>query len=135
VVSNESKGSFFRTGKSTGDYGPLCALKYGPSGLCALLAFLAYQLLSKEQQKPEPRADIIKLIRLFVLFSVISMMLGFGSQLLPAFQRSSLGLPSGWTSGHKTSDFTGHWEVIDAHDVQTLTVVIETSNIAASSGL
>ena len=46
-------------------------LSYGFIGLAFLLAFLAFRLLSKEQQVQEPRGSIFISIFAFMLFSLI----------------------------------------------------------------
>src|SRR6516164_2671263 len=42
--------------------GALSALKYGTIGLCAILTYFAYLLLSKEQNAGRARPEIIRLI-------------------------------------------------------------------------
>ena len=96
------------------------ALKYGTIGLCAVLMYLAYLLLGKEQQASKPRSEIINLIRLFMFLAVGSMAIGLCSQL-PVFrpEPSHSSDAVQWSSGFGPDFFTGNWDVTDAHDVQT----------------
>jgi apolipoprotein N-acyltransferase len=57
-------------------------LNYGVIGLGFLLAFLAYRLLGREQQNPEPRRSILVAIHVFMIFSVVLCIIGFGSEYL-----------------------------------------------------
>lgn len=57
-------------------------LSYGVIGLGFLLALLAYRLLGKEQQKEEPRRSILVAIHVFMIFSVVLCIIGFGSETL-----------------------------------------------------
>lgn len=52
-------------------------LKYGAIGLSFLLAFLAFHLLYKEQNKKTPNKQIINSIYLFMLFSLVLCLIGF----------------------------------------------------------
>jgi hypothetical protein len=95
------------------------ALKYGTVGLCAVLMYFAFQLLAKEQKAEHPRQDILGLIKLFMVFAIISMIIGLSSQL-PIF-RNSLSPETAttqWASGYGPDYFTGKWELQqDSHDV------------------
>ena len=64
---------------------PYEILSYGTIGLGFLLAFLAYRLLSKEQELKEPRRPILGAINTFMAFSIALCVIGFGSE----FFRSS----------------------------------------------
>ena len=55
-------------------------LSYGVIGLGFLLAFLAYHLLRREQQR-EPRKEFLGAIYVFMVFSVALCILGFISEL------------------------------------------------------
>ncbi len=57
-------------------------LSYGVIGLGFLLAFLAYRLLGREQQNTEPRRSILVAIHVFMIFSVVLCIIGFGSEYL-----------------------------------------------------
>ncbi len=57
-------------------------LSYGVIGLGFLLAFLAYRLLGREQQNAEPRRSILVAIHVFMIFSVVLCIIGFGSEYL-----------------------------------------------------
>jgi len=59
---------------------PTNILSYGVIGLGFLLAFLAYRLSSKEQERVEPRRSILVTIHVFMIFSIILCMIGFGSE-------------------------------------------------------
>ncbi|MFC1822659.1 hypothetical protein ACFL9T_08125 [Thermodesulfobacteriota bacterium] len=50
-------------------------LSYGTIGLGFLLALLAYFLLSREQKKKRPRSDILKTIKIFLLFFLLIIVL------------------------------------------------------------
>jgi hypothetical protein len=99
----------------------LSALKYGTIGLCAILTFLAFQLLSREQRTNKPRPEIIRLIQLFMILAVISMAFGLCSQL-PLFRLTTAATsppPAQWASGFGPDYFTANWEVQDARDVSS----------------
>jgi hypothetical protein len=51
-------------------------LKYGIIGLGAILAFLAYLLLTQEQRKPKPRRQILTATYVFMSFSLLLIGLG-----------------------------------------------------------
>ncbi|MFQ5770843.1 MAG: hypothetical protein ACE5HX_09925, partial [bacterium] len=55
-------------------------LGYGVIGLGFLLAFLAYRLLGKEQNKDKPRPALIRAIYVFMAFSVVLSLIGFASE-------------------------------------------------------
>jgi hypothetical protein len=57
-------------------------LNYGVIGLGFLLALLAYRLLGREQQNPEPRRSILVAIHVFMIFSVVLCIIGLGSEYL-----------------------------------------------------
>ncbi len=57
-------------------------LQYGALGLTAVLAFLAYRLLRKEQDRPEPREPILRHIRLYVAFAVLAMIVFAATELV-----------------------------------------------------
>ena len=59
---------------------PAQILNYGVIGLGFLLAFLAYRLLSKEQQLKEPRKNILKAVNVFMGFSIVLCLIGIGSE-------------------------------------------------------
>lgn len=59
---------------------PVQILNYGVIGLGFLLAFLAYKLLSKEQQLKEPRKNILKAVYVFMGFSIVLCLIGIGSE-------------------------------------------------------
>jgi hypothetical protein len=99
----------------------LSALKYGTIGLCAILTFFAFQLLSKEQKTNKPRPEIIRLIQLFMVLAVISMAFGLCSQL-PLFRLATAATSppaAQWASGFGPDYFTANWDVQDAHDVSS----------------
>ena len=101
------------------DMEALNALKYGTIGLCAILTFFAFQLLSKEQKTKQPRPEIIRLIQLFMVLAVISMAFGLCSQL-PLFRPAATATspPAGqWASGFGRDYFNANWDVQNAHDV------------------
>jgi hypothetical protein len=60
----------------------LDALRYGVIGLSAILAILAYVLLSSEQKRDKPRENILSSIKLFMLFSALLTLVGFGSEAI-----------------------------------------------------
>jgi hypothetical protein len=97
---------------------PLNALKYGTIGLCGVLTYFAFQLLSKEQGTDRPRAEIIRLIQLFMVLAVVSMAFGLCSQL-PIFRAAATAesVPIQWASGYDPSYFTAKWQVTNASDV------------------
>jgi hypothetical protein len=97
----------------------LSALKYGTIGLCAILTFFSFQLLSREQKTNKPRPEIIRLIQLFMVMAVVSMAFGLCSQL-PLFRLTTAAISPAvkqWASGFGPDYFTANWEVQDAHDV------------------
>jgi cytochrome bd-type quinol oxidase subunit 1 len=59
-------------------------LSYGVIGLGFLLALLAYRLLGREQQKETPRKSILIAIHVFMIFSVVLCLIGFGSEIAKA---------------------------------------------------
>ena len=56
-------------------------LSYGAIGLGCILAVLAYFLLRNEQDKPEPRKQILKSIYVYMAFSLVLIAFGFGAEL------------------------------------------------------
>lgn len=52
-------------------------LSYGAIGLGFILAFLAFQLLRKEQDKERPRRQMLTSVYLFMLFSLALSAIGF----------------------------------------------------------
>ncbi len=52
-------------------------LSYGAIGLGCILAFLSYQLLSKEQGMKQPRQQILTSIYAFMVFSLVLSSIGF----------------------------------------------------------
>lgn len=97
------------------------ALKYGTIGLCAILTFFSFQLLSKEQRTSHPRPEMIRLILLFMVLAVVSMAFGLCSQL-PLFRPALTAVPPAqvqWASGFGPDYFTANWEVQNAHDVSS----------------
>lgn len=52
-------------------------LSYGAIGLGCILAFLAYQLLRKEQDIIQPRQQILTSIYVFMVFSLVLSTIGF----------------------------------------------------------
>jgi hypothetical protein len=61
---------------------PYEILSYGVIGLGFLLAFFAYRLLSSEQKKETPRKQMLKAIQVFMVFSIILCIIGFGAEIL-----------------------------------------------------
>lgn len=61
---------------------PESILSYGVVGLGFLLAFLAYTLLGREQQKEQPNRSILVAIHVFMIFSATLCVLGLGSEYL-----------------------------------------------------
>ncbi len=59
---------------------PYQILSYGVIGLGFLLAFLAYRLLTREQQRDEPRPSMVRAIYTFMAFSLFLCVIGFGSE-------------------------------------------------------
>lgn len=56
-------------------------LKYGAVGLCAILALLSYFLLQREQSKDNVRDNMVSTIYVFMAFSLVLAIMGFGSEL------------------------------------------------------
>ena len=57
-------------------------LQYGALGLTLALAFLAYRLPRKEQDRPEAREPILKHIRLYLAFAVLAMVVFAATELI-----------------------------------------------------
>jgi len=58
------------------------ALRYGAIGLGAILAVLAYRLLRREQEQPEPRKPVLVATFVYMAFSLILFGAGFALELL-----------------------------------------------------
>jgi hypothetical protein len=100
-------------------------LKYGTVGLCAVLTYFAFQLLSKEQNTSAPRPEILRAIWIFMTFSVVSMCLGLASQLPvfrpqgvvpPTNQPSPISSPSASVPEADVKYLTANWQISDGHD-------------------
>jgi hypothetical protein len=62
------------------NFDPTKILNYGVIGLGFLLAFLAYRLLTKEQQKQEPQRSMLTAIYVFMFFSFALCVIGLASE-------------------------------------------------------
>ncbi|MFL5739901.1 MAG: hypothetical protein ACJ75B_06765 [Flavisolibacter sp.] len=81
-------------------------LKYGIIGLGAILAFLAYLLLTQEQKKSEPRSQILTATYVFMTFSLLLIHLGIFSDWSHSIQSptkavfaNATGFPKGALNG------------------------------------
>ena len=88
-------------------------LKYGIIGLGAILAFLAYLLLTQEQKKTEPRSKILTATYVFMTFSLILIASGIFSDWSHSYQtptkttnESTTGFQKGALNGSYTVDGT-----------------------------
>jgi hypothetical protein len=64
-------------------------LSFGTVGLGFLLAFLAYQLLRKEQSVEHPRENILKAINYYMMFSISLCILGLASEVYRDFSHNN----------------------------------------------
>ncbi len=60
-------------------------LEYGPAGLAALLFLLSFILLTIELRRSEVRERAVKIIRLYMRYSLILAVLAFGVMLIRSF--------------------------------------------------
>lgn len=60
---------------------PTKLLNYGAIGLGFLLAYLSFRLLSKEQQIVNPRPAMLKAVYMFMTFSFLLSLFGFGTEI------------------------------------------------------
>jgi preprotein translocase subunit YajC len=70
-------------------------LKYGPTGLCALLFFFAFLLLRQQNQKEKPNQTTLKTIRTHIYVSFASAMVSLVSTTIDA-----------WVNHRKTAEPT-----------------------------
>jgi hypothetical protein len=88
-------------------------LSYGVIGLGFILAMLAYQLLTREQQQRSGRSKILRAIYGFMIFSVVLCLIGFFAQFLaPVYPPRSSYVPN--TSTVASDAQTNHYYVVVA---------------------
>ena len=66
-------------------------LKYGVIGLSSFLALLCYFLIYIEQKREEPRAEVIRMINIFMFFSVVLSIVSISKEFMQYFSKQWFG--------------------------------------------
>jgi hypothetical protein len=85
------------------------ALKYGLIGLGAILAILSFFLITKEQNKPEPRKQILNSVYMFMGFSVVLLLMGLVGETQKNANHN--GRTMKVASGFEVGALNGEWHV------------------------